>query len=52
MHVTIGTLLLTFCWARHYLASMLPEDISGANASSVLVKLLSAVGYSPAVGRK
>lgn len=31
---------------------MLPEDISGANASSVLVKLLSAVGYAPAAGRK
>lgn len=52
MHVTIGTLLLTFCWARHYLASMLPEDVLGANSASVLTKLLSTIGYVPSNGRK
>lgn len=51
MHVTIGTLFLTFCWARHYLATMLPADIAKGNASPSFVAVASLVGYEPAKGR-
>jgi len=28
LHVTIGTLFLAFCWMRHYLATVLPEEMA------------------------
>jgi len=39
MHVTIGTLFLTFCWVRHFLATMLPADMAKNIASPTIVLL-------------
>jgi len=41
LHVTIGTLFLAFCWARHFLATILPTEKSSAFAN-----LLAAFGWS------
>lgn len=51
MHVTVGTLFLAFCWARHFLASILPADIEKGLAPAALVKTLVLLGYEPAKGR-
>ena len=51
MHVTIGTLFLTFCWVRHFLATLLPTDIAKSTASPIIVKIAEFFEYVPAKGR-
>jgi len=51
MHVTIGTLFLTFCWVRHFLATMLPADIAKNIASPTIVFVAKTLGYDAAKGR-
>jgi cytochrome c oxidase subunit 3 len=51
MHVTIGTLFLTFCWVRHFLATMLPADIAKGDAPAGLVTVANAFGYDASKGR-
>lgn len=51
MHVTIGTLFLTFCWVRHFLATMLPADIAKGDAPSGLIAVANAFGYDASKGR-
>jgi cytochrome c oxidase subunit 3 len=54
LHVTVGTLFLTFCWVRHLLASLLPYlnySESGA-AVSLLVRSLRAFGYNAEKGAR
>jgi len=51
MHVTIGTLFLTFCWVRHFLATMLPADIAKGTAPKVITVVANAFGYEAAKGR-
>jgi heme/copper-type cytochrome/quinol oxidase subunit 3 len=50
LHVTIGTLFLTFCWARHLLATVLPQEISEGR-SRTLATLASLLNYAPQKGR-
>jgi cytochrome c oxidase subunit 3 len=49
MHVTIGTLFLTFCWMRHLLTALLPEDIKKGRGQ-VLYALFRPLGYVPEKG--
>lgn len=49
LHVTIGTMFLTFCWTRHLLTTILPANLQeGRNVQ--LVKLLTLFGYAPQKG--
>jgi cytochrome c oxidase subunit 3 len=38
-HVTIGTLFLAFCWARHYLTALIPQVLASS--------LVALFGYRP-----
>ena len=49
MHVTLGTMLLSFCWMRHLLASAIPADLK-AGKSAMLANFLRAFGYQPEKG--
>lgn len=49
MHVTIGTLFLVFCWVRHLLTALLPEDIKKGRGRP-LYALLRPFGYTPEQG--
>jgi heme/copper-type cytochrome/quinol oxidase subunit 3 len=51
MHVTIGTLFLTFCWVRHFLATTLPADMRKGIASPTVVVTAMALNYHPSKGR-
>jgi len=51
MHVTIGTLFLTFCWVRHFLATMLPADIANGTSSKIITGVVAAFGYDASKGR-
>jgi heme/copper-type cytochrome/quinol oxidase subunit 3 len=44
LHVTIGTLFLVFCWMRHLLASILPENLENGESKGVAA-FLSPLGY-------
>jgi cytochrome c oxidase subunit 3 len=50
MHVTIGTLFLTFCWVRHFLATTLPAYTTSSKALSVFASLTKLFGYRASEG--
>lgn len=50
MHVTIGTLFLTFCMVRHFLATTLPASIRKGTAPAAVVAFALALDYEPAKG--
>jgi len=49
LHVTIGTMFLTFCWARHLLTTILPANLKEGR-NTLLVKILLPLGYKPEKG--
>lgn len=56
LHVTIGTLFLLFCWVRHVVTTVLPDELANRTwatmpgLTNILNAVLTPLGYRPEQG--